>query len=106
MSDFYLKKGDRLPIIECVLKDGNGAPINLTGATVKFRMATTGAVEVFETSATVVSATEGSVSYSWGATDTTTAGEFLGEWIVTSSGLTQTVPNGSELRIHIRETVS
>lgn len=40
-NKFYLKKGDTYPNIETVLSDGNG-PVNLTDATVLFRMSEAG----------------------------------------------------------------
>lgn len=93
MTTFYLKKGDRLPKLRSTLVDGDGVAINLTGATVAFRMRprTGGALKV-NAAAAIVTAASGIVEYSWAAADVDTAGDFDGEFAVTLAGLVQTVP--------------
>ena len=99
---FYVKKGDRLPILQATLVDGNGNAVNLTGATVTFSMANSaGTLVITDGSCTIVSATGGVVSYAWGSSDTTTAGTFTGEFEVTIGGLVQRFPNDSNIFIVI-----
>jgi hypothetical protein len=82
MSDFTLKKGDRLPVLRSNLSDSNGY-VNISGATVSFvyqgrkrgSQPTTG-------SATILSGPSGLVEYNWASGDVTTPGMYYGEWRV------------------------
>ena len=109
MADFTIKQGDRLPEIECYLKDATGAAVDLTGASVVFvlrrREATTATVNA---AATVVgSASDGRVKYSWGASDTATTGTYDAEWQVTfSGGLVEKFPNAGHLEVVIVEKLA
>lgn len=103
-ESFYLKKGDRLPALAATLKQSDGTPVNLTGATVVLYMAdSTGSLKIDGASVTVVSAAAGTVSYAWGATDTDTDGNFSAEFVVTIGGLEQTVPSKGAFRVIIAE---
>lgn len=103
MADFTIKQGDRLPEIECYLKDATGAAVDLTGASVTFAWRKREATTASSGAGTVVgSATAGRVKYSWGASDTTTVGTYDAEWEVTfASGLKETFPNGGHLEVVI-----
>lgn len=95
MSDFTIKAGDRLPKLRMTLTDGSGAALDLTGATVAFRMRAQrgGALISLTGSAAVITAASGIVEYSWGTGDTATPGEYFGEWVLTYAGpVTRTVP--------------
>ena len=99
---FSIKEGDRLPAYTATLTDEDGDVIDLTGATVKFLMTLMGGTTPkVNASATVVSATAGTVSYSWGASDTDTAGLYIAEFEITAGGLKRTVPNGDYFYINI-----
>lgn len=102
MADFYLKVGDRLPKLSATLLGSTGTAVDLSGATVRFRMASTKtATPKVDAAATVVSAAAGTVEYEWGATDTDTVGVYLAEWEITIGGKTQTVPTRDFLRVVI-----
>jgi len=102
-NDFIIKQNDTLPTLTAILKDPAGAAIDLSGSTVTFKMFTEVASKTSAT-ATIIDASTGSVSYQWSATDTNTAGIFLGEFeVVKSSGLKETFPNSEPFRVVIRQ---
>jgi hypothetical protein len=103
MFDFYIKKGDRLPEIEAVLKYADGTVINLTGASVKFIFKKSGATTAVVGNAVIVDEAAGSVKYSWGATDTDTKGAMTAEWEVTIGTNKITVPNHKHINILVHE---
>ena len=105
---FYIKQGDTSPYLQVTLKDGDGAVVNLTGATAVFSMRRGGSTTVSEQSATVVSpATAGVVRYTWGASDTATPGMYEGEFEVTfSGGEIQTYPNAGYIEINVLEQIA
>ncbi len=49
----------------------------------------------------MVDAVRGIVKYPWGASDTTTAGTFMGEFAVVAAGLEQSFPNDGYITIVI-----
>ncbi len=109
MSDleekFSIKRGDRLPKLRQVLRDGAGATLDLTGVTaveLRLRDQRGGALVTLAGSAAVVApATSGIVEYSWGVGDTAVVGEYFGEWVLTYGGPTRTVPNPGYTHISV-----
>jgi hypothetical protein len=100
---FCIKQGDRSPAISSVLE---ATGLDLTGASVKFVMRLPGSTDdaKVNATATVVSATDCEVEYSWGATDTSDAGLYIAEWVVTfESGIVQTFPPNDYLYVLVRE---
>ncbi len=94
MADFTIKRGDRRPILEATLSDESG-PINLTSAVSVTLLLKSGLTTVSGVCA-IVSAAAGTVSYTWGATDTLIVGEYDAEFeILWSTGIVETVPNDS-----------
>jgi len=79
--------------------------VTLTGATVKFIMRSlTATLPTVNTTATIVSATAGTVKYAFNATDTATAGRYQGIWQVTfSSGQQMTFPTVGSLDISVEQ---
>jgi hypothetical protein len=107
MSDFVVRKGDRLPPIVATLKDSEGVAVNLTGATVVFHLRPTrgGTVKV-NAAATVTSAAGGVVTYEWAAADTDTAGTFYAEYEVNWGGLKQSFPNPGFVKVTITDELA
>jgi len=107
MATFNMKKGDRLPILRAQLLDSEDVPIDLTGASVQFRMRprSGGALKV-NAAATVVDAPAGIVEYAWAALNVDTEGLFVGEFAVTLVGLIQTVPSSGVVLIVIEDVLS
>lgn len=106
-ATYYMKVGDRLPLLRSQLLDGDGNPINLAAATVQFRMRLQGGSGLkVNQPATVVDAANGIVQYSWAAIDTNTAGTYEGEFAVTIGGLPMTVPANSHVIVIISAVLS
>lgn len=101
-KEFIIKQNDTLPTLTAILKDANDQVVNLAACTVTFKMGTESAAKV--TGATTITDTvNGAVSYQWAASDTDTAGVFLGEFeVVNSAGLKETFPNSEPFRVVIR----
>lgn len=107
MSDFTIKQSDTLPVLSATLKDAAGAAIDLTGATVTFRMrrrGRTGPLKI-DAAATVVSALAGTVQYAWASGDTDTPGSYDAEFRLTLPAGQETVPNGNNLDIEVVSAV-
>jgi hypothetical protein len=85
--------GNRSPSVTATITT-NGTPVDLTGATVRFRMrleeTTTLKVDAV---ATIVNAVAGQVRYDWAANDVDTPGDYIAWWSITlASGKTQDTP--------------
>jgi len=88
---FLIKKDDTLPSFAALLKtkveDANAQPVDLTGAAVRFKMQSlSGGVLKVDSSAVIVDAVAGSVSYEWAAGDSDTVGQYRAEFEVTFLG--------------------
>lgn len=84
-------KGNRNPSIEETITV-DGAPYDLNGATVRFKMRPVGSATLkVDQLAQVVTppGTNGQVRYDWAAADVDTAGQFLVWWEITRAGKTQ-----------------
>lgn len=108
-ADFEIKQNDTSPALEGILRDGFGAPVNMTGATVVFlmRLHPAGAVKISAgTMGAVGSATLGRQKYSWSASDTNTAGRYEGEIEATfADGAIRTFPPNGYFIIDIADDV-
>jgi hypothetical protein len=110
VADFTLKKGDRLPVLSAQLRDEKGSGYNLAGYTVAFRARAAGATgaATISGSCTVADSANGKVTYTWGASDTTTAGTYEGEFVLThtASGKVQTVPSSGYVTLVIEDVLA
>ncbi|CAB4176084.1 Domain of unknown function DUF2479 [uncultured Caudovirales phage] len=108
MNTWYVKRNDTYGNVTEQLLDENLAPVNITGASVKFSMRTrTGSVAKVSSAATIVTAATGIVKYQWVTGDTDTAGDYRAEWQVTfSSGKIQTYPNNGYDTISILQDLA
>jgi hypothetical protein len=104
---FTIKKGDRLPKLRHYLVRADGSYVDLTGFSgVQFRLGpAAGGAAKFTSSGSIITAAQGLVEYAWGATDTDTEGDFLGEWVCTSASGVQTVPSSGYVRVTVEPTL-
>lgn len=100
MATYTVKRGDTAPVVTDTLTDSAGAAVSLTGATVKFHMATWDLATVVIANGTVTKVgggaldATGQVQYQWQAADTLLRGVYKAEWQVTfSGGAVETWPN-------------
>jgi hypothetical protein len=99
MDTFQIKRGDTGPAIRYALSP---ASIDLTGATVRFKMAPVGGETVLDQIAAVITTSPPVVEYAWAEADTATAGRYNAEWEVTYSDATvETFPNKGFLMVSV-----
>ena len=105
---FYLKQNDTAPSIRATLENGNGDPIDLINATVRFHMRALGSnTTKVDAAATVISAALGIVQYNWVAVDSNTIGTYTAEFEVTYPDTTvETFPNNGYIRIEITDDIA
>lgn len=100
MARFKIKAYDTAIIFTATLTSDD-EPVTLTGATVRFLLKL-GSGSVFSATATIVSATAGTVSYTPGVGFPTTAGVYDQEWeVVFSNGTILTFPNSRHNKVEI-----
>ncbi|NWJ46470.1 MAG: hypothetical protein HXX08_11375 [Chloroflexi bacterium] len=95
MSDFTIRKGDTLPILQATLTTASGTAVDLTNATsVSLNMRLAGTTTWLTNAATIVApATNGVVQAQLTSANTATAGLYLAKWVVTfAGGNTETFP--------------
>jgi hypothetical protein len=106
---FSIKQGDTAPALEGICRDGFGSPVNLTGATVlfKMRLAPAGAVKIASGAMGAVgNVVLGRQKYSWSTSDTDTAGTYEGEVQATfSDGRIRTFPPDGYFTIEITDDI-
>ena len=105
---FYIKQNDTVPSIRATLQNGNGDPVDLINATVRFHMRAIGANNTtVDAAAVVVSAAAGIVQYNWIADDTDTIGSYQAEFEVTYPDSTvETFPNDGYVRVEIIDDIT
>lgn len=111
MADFSIKQNDLLPILEAILQDVNGTPVDLSTASgVVFHLREEGDATLKITSGAVTidaTPTTGKVTYEWVNGDTDVNGLFLGEFEVTWPGpKKQTFPSVGYVSVAIIDDLS
>lgn len=93
--DFTIKAGNTAPSLSATLQDAAGVAVDITGATVAFRMKPmTGGGAIISHAAVVVSAVAGTVRYDWQTGDTATPGYYQAEFRTTfANGSIQSFPS-------------
>jgi len=108
--NFFWKKNDTSPPLEVILRDGFGAPVNMTGATVVLntRLLPGGAVKINGGSMGAVgSAVNGRQKYDPTASDTDTAGIYEAEIQATfSNGKIRTFPSAGFFTIEVVDDIA
>lgn len=107
-ADFYIKRGDRLPVLARQLKFDSGDAIDLTGCTVTWTMVNAKTRVVKATgAATITNALEGRVEYAWASLDTDTVDSYIGEWRITyPDAKTLRVPTLNFVNVHVKESLA
>lgn len=97
---FRIKQNDTSPSLQATLKDASNTGVDLSGATVVFRMNSVDGVVKVESNMTIVDADNGVVRYDWQSGDTDTNGTYLVEFRVTYvDGKVETFPNTERLSL-------
>ena len=104
----YIKQNDTSPAVSATLKDGDGAAVDITGASVRFHMRKEGSSDAtVDAAAIITDAAAGQVRYTWVADDTAIAGTFIAEFEVTySNGAVETFPNYGHLQVQIGDDIA
>ena len=111
MADFTIKRNDLLPVLEAVLKDADGQPVDLTDAVscafhMRLESDQSMAIEDGVCSFDADRLT-GKVIYAWVTDDTGTEGTYLGEFEVTwPTSKLQSYPSIGYIDIVIVEDLS
>lgn len=105
---FYIKQNDTSPAMLATLQDASGSAVNITGGSVRFHMRPVGSTTAkVSTTATIVTASTGSVRYSWASGDTDTVGAYQAEFQVTySDGKIETFPNDGYIAVEITDDIA
>lgn len=102
MNLFTLKQGDTLPALRLTLKNAEGVPLSLVGASVVFRMRGLNSTALLiQEAPTVINAAGGVIEYAWKAGQTNTVGVFYVEVELTYIDGRQTVPTNGFIELHI-----
>jgi len=97
---FRIKQNDTSPSLQATLKDASSNGIDLSGATVLFRMNSFDGTVKVESNMSIVDADNGVVRYDWQPGDTDTNGTYLVEFRVTYvDGKVETFPNTERLSL-------
>lgn len=107
MAKFILKRNDTAPVMDARLVTETQSAVKLQGATVVFNMReASGPVVISRAPVTVIDADAGLVRYSWSAADTSSIGQFQGEFEVTfASGKVETFPKSDKSASNFIEIV-
>lgn len=107
MQTFVIKRQDRRPVLRAQLLDENDAPVDLTGASVRFLMTNKlGQAPVVNAPAAIVDPASGTLEYQWAAGDTDVPGCYVAEFEVTfPDGTKRTFPGDGYIYMEIRQDI-
>lgn len=107
MSSFFIKQHDTGPDMEYVLLDEDGAPIDVTGATVTFHMQDDSGVEkIIDGVVTLTTPASGVVTYEWQDGDTDQSGMFFADFLITfAGGQRRTSPNPGWITVIVSSSI-
>jgi hypothetical protein len=108
MADFWLKKGDLLPVWSPTLTDDDGNPEPLGDAIkVEARIVKPDGTKLALRECTIADdASTGVVTLTWIAGDTDTPGRLKIEFVVTYAGGTKTFPSVAFARVQVAESLA
>jgi hypothetical protein len=108
MHDFKIKEGDTLPVLEAQLLDENRKPRDLQSVNeVRFHMKAVDTQDVVvDSTASVLSASEGKVVYEWSDGDTDTLGRHEAEFEIHYNNGVETFPNSGNIEVYITEEIA
>jgi hypothetical protein len=111
MTTFTIKKGDTLPILAVVLKDGAGTPVDVSTASAKtFRMrkadASAHVRTVDRACAFTTDGSNGAVQIALTADETAIPGDYFGEFAITIGSDIQTFPSDSYIAIKVVDALA
>jgi len=97
MAKIYITEDDSTPEVTATFTDENDNPVDLSGASVNFRMVEPrGGGNVLDKACTITDAANGKVKYDWDAEDTSEYGRYRAEFVVNyNDGEVETFPNSS-----------
>lgn len=109
--DIYWSKGDTAPAISEVLRDGTGAVVDLSGASVRFQAlffdAGSSAQAIDQAASIVGPGANGTVSYTPTSADTDTVGDLLVQWKVTfAGGAIERFPNWGYQKVRVQTSTA
>lgn len=107
MIDFYLKKGDRLPVFAAELLDADDNTVDISNTTVYFnyKLRYPGSTGVSRTM-DIVNPVSGLVQYAWTSGDTSTPGLYEGEIIAEfTGGYQMSFPPGASILFQVIEDI-
>jgi hypothetical protein len=105
---YTIVAGDRLPVLEVTLQDGNGDAVDLTNASTATlqRETSAGTLTTFSMSFNATRTT-GKVSYAWAAGETATADRYKCRVVITwSTGKLESFPAVGPFKIEFTEALS
>jgi len=107
-ATFLIKRHDALPVLKVYLRDVNDEPVDLSplSTAVYFIMknVNTGTAAITGNICTIVDVDTAIVQYTWAATDTAIAGDYLGEFEIRyADGNKLTVPTEDTLSVIVIE---
>ena len=100
--DVTIKRGDTRHALKAILKNAQGSPVDLTGCTVTFRMASLWQSVLVDREVDIHDAIAGEVWVVWSPGETDVSGVYRAEFqVVYGDGRRETFPNNGYINIKI-----